>query len=87
VLYPNPVSGPGPVHLTLPITSVSNVEITIYTMSFRRVDQLDFKDVTPGEVLSLPLTDHWGIPLADGLYYVVVSAGNKHWILKLLVLR
>jgi hypothetical protein len=56
-------------------------------MSFRKVKAETFQQVSPGEVLALDLTDRWGNPLANGLYYVVIEAQGKKWIIKLLVLR
>jgi subtilase family serine protease len=87
VVYPNPVTGPVPVHLLVPLTSTSNVTVKIYTTAFRLVQEETFQQVSPGEVLTLTLTDKFGNPLADGLYYVVIEAQGKKWITKLLILR
>jgi hypothetical protein len=37
--------------------------------------------------VALELTDTWGTPLADGLYYVVVKVEGRRSVAKLLVLR
>lgn len=87
VVYPNPVTGPGPVNLRVPLTAISNVQVKVYTLAFRKVNQLNFEDVLPGQAVPIPLTDERGEPLASGLYYLVVEAGGKSWIVKLLVLR
>jgi hypothetical protein len=87
ILYPNPVSGPGPVELSVPLTAASNVQVTVLTTAFRKVNQLEYKDIQPGTPVPVPLTDEWGHPLADGLYYVVVTAQGQQWVLKLLIIR
>jgi hypothetical protein len=87
VLYPNPVTTPGVTHLLVPLTSVSNVKVGIFTTAFRLVQTETFQQVSPGEAITLTLTDKFGNPLADGLYYVVIEAQGKRWITKLLILR
>lgn len=87
VVYPNPISGPGPVYLKVPLVSTGDVEVTIYTPAFRKVNYLEFRNVQPGSSVQIPLENQWGDPLADGLYYLRVTASGKSWIVKLLVLR
>jgi hypothetical protein len=88
VLYPNPVMGPGgQTHLQVPLTFVSNVRVEIFTTAFRLVQEETFQQVSPGEVIILTLTDKFGNPLANGLYYVVIEAQGKKWVTKLLILR
>ena len=86
VVYPNPVTG-GSVNVVPPAYSGSqDVRVEIFTLAFRRVVDQTFKDVPSGTALSVTLKDNWGKPLADGLYYVVVTVNGKHSIAKLLVL-
>jgi hypothetical protein len=87
VLYPNPVTTSGLTHLLVPLTSASNVRVQIFTTAFRMVQEETFQQVSPGEVITLTLTDKFGNPLANGLYYVVIEAQGKRWITKLLVIR
>ncbi len=87
VVYPDPVSGPGPVYLRVPLSKISDVRVRVYTLAFRVVDRLTFENVQPGQGVPIPLTDKWGTPLASGLYYLVVSAEGKTWTVKLLISR
>lgn len=87
VLYPNPVTGPA-VNVLAPAYSGSqDVRVEIFTLSFRKVLDETFPKVTSGTALNVPLTDSFGHPLADGLYYVVVTVNGGHSTAKLLVLR
>ena len=88
VLYPNPVSGPGPVTIQLPnYPGMGKVTIQIFTTAFRMVNTLNFVSEAGGSKVSLPLTDRNGRPLANGLYYVVVNTSAGRSVLKLLILR
>jgi hypothetical protein len=88
VLFPNPVTGPGPVTLQVSLKSPGRVQISVYSTAFRRVNEIILPDVPAGtNDLSLPLTDRQGNPLANGLYYVVVQTPQGRSIIKLLVLR
>jgi len=71
----------------MPLTAVSNVQIQIFTVAFRRVNSFTLENVTPGAAIDIPLTDQWGNPLADGLYYVFVQTQGKRWVVKLLITR
>jgi hypothetical protein len=86
VLYPNPV-GAGPVTLNPGLSSSSTVKVELFTVAFRKVNELTFSQVPAGGTVSIPLTDKKGTPLASGLYYVVVTTDQGRTILKLLVLR
>jgi hypothetical protein len=87
LIYPNPVFGPV-VNLLPPAHSGgSNVEVEIFTTVFRKVLDKIFPSVPSAEAVTLELKDKWGVPLADGLYYVVVTVDGKRSIGKLLVLR
>lgn len=60
----------------------------LYTVSDREVGEEDFKNVVPGTSVIVQLKDKGGSPLANGLYYVVVTTSDRNkYILKLLVLR
>lgn len=73
--------------LILPLTAQSGVEVSVFTVAFRKVNHLNLPGVEPGQSLPLPLADQWGNPLASGIYYVVAQAQGNRWILKLLVIR
>ncbi len=87
VIYPNPPTG-NTVNVLPPAYGAdADVRIEIFTLSFRKVFDQTYKDVASGTVINLPLTDSFGHPLADGLYYVVVTVNGKHFTAKLLILR
>jgi len=75
------------VNILLPLTVTSDVEIVIFTTSFRKVTETRFPNVASGQILGLPLLDHGGSPLANGLYYLFIRAQGHIWKVKLLVLR
>jgi hypothetical protein len=88
VLYPNPSDGTVPVKINVPLTTTENVKIKIYTTAFRKVQDLDFTAVGPGDVqLTIPLTDKWGTRLANGLYYVEALTDKGLLRTKWLLLR
>ena len=89
VVFPNPATGPGPVTLRLTLSSPANeVTITVYTTSFRRVNVIKLPDL-PADTsdIALPLTDRSGVPLANGLYYILAQTPQGRFLTKLLVLR
>jgi hypothetical protein len=63
------------------------VRIEIFTLNFRKVVEETLRDVPPGTAVTIELKDRWGRPLANGLYYVFVSAGGRHEVQRLLILR
>jgi hypothetical protein len=87
LIYPNPILDSGPVHLQVPLTSPADVTMRIYTTAFRMVQEEPFEQILPGEGISLTLKDKWENPLANGLYYLVIEAQGKRWIMKLLITR
>ena len=88
VLYPNPVSGPGPVTIQLPnYPGIGKVTVQVFTTAFRMVNTIPFGNQAGGSKVSLPLTDRNNRPLANGLYYVVVQSPAGKSILKLLILH
>ncbi len=89
VVYPNPVKGPGPVTIQITLTQEEPVvRVEIFTTAFRKVNEIDRYQVPAGVILvPIPLSDKAGMPLANGLYYVVVQTPQKRMITKLIVLR
>jgi hypothetical protein len=69
-------------------SSCSQVKIEIFTLAFRRVNQITLLAVPAGiKDVILPLTDRDGTPLANGLYYGVVTTPQEIRLNKLLILR
>jgi hypothetical protein len=89
VVYPNPVAGPGPVTLQISLTSpAGQIRISLYTAAFRKVNETTLGPLPAGTTkVTLNLTDRFGTPLANGLYYVVVHVNGQRFTTKLLVLR
>lgn len=88
-LFPNPVFGQGPVTVQVSLPSpTSEVTVTVYTTAFRKVNTVTSANLPAGvHVLPIPLTDKAGVPLANGLYYLVLKTPSERIILKLLILR
>ncbi len=87
VIYPNPVTGPTVNVLPPAYPGVSNVQVEIYTIAFRLVQDEIFWNVPSGKPVTVELTDKRGTPLADGVYYVVVIVDGHRSIGKLLIVR
>jgi hypothetical protein len=88
VLFPNPATGPGPVTLQVSLSSPGQVQITVFTTAFRKVNTITLSNVPAGTTdVVLPLTDQEGTPLANGLYYVVVRTSQGRFTTKLMILR
>ena len=73
--------------LPAPYSGASAVGVKIFTLAFRLVVEADFQQVPSGTAVAVNLTSRWGTPLADGLYYVVVTTHGGKNTGKLLVLR
>ncbi len=87
VVYPNPATGDTVNVLPPTHSGMEDVRVEIFTSAFRKVLDESFASVPPGVAVTVELKDKWGRPLADGLYYVVVTVDGKRSIAKLLVLR
>ena len=86
MIYPNPSDG-RPVNVLPSMTKVSDVKVQIFTLAFRKVNERTFPQVPPGVSVSIDLKDKNGIPLASGLYYVVVETSQGKSIAKLIIVR
>jgi hypothetical protein len=51
------------------------------------VQDQTYDQVGAGQTVTVELKDRQGTPLADGLYYLVVTTNRGRTVLKLLVLR
>ena len=87
MVYPNPATGNSVSVLPPAYSGSQGVQAEIFTLSFRKVLDETFAAVPAGTAVSIILDDRWGHPLANGLYYVVVTVGGRHSTAKLLILR
>jgi hypothetical protein len=88
VLYPNPTNGLQPVQIKLPnYPGVGMVTIEVFTTAFRKVNTEGFPNQVGGSSVPLALTGRNGVPLANGVYYVLVQSPAGRSVLKLLILR
>ncbi len=86
-IYPNPAQGPTVEILASGYTGLSNVRIEIFSISFRKVRDETFPSIPSGTAVTLTLTGRGGNPLANGIYYVVVTNKAGRAIGKLLILK
>jgi hypothetical protein len=87
VIYPNPAPG-GTVNILPPAYGgISNVRIEIFTAAFRKVQDEVFTNIPSGTAVTIALTDRMGSPLANGVYYIVVTTSRGRAIGKLMILR
>jgi hypothetical protein len=89
VIYPNPPTGSGPVTVQFSMqASAAEVDLKVFTTAFREINQTAFHNVSAGWInLPLALTDKKGSPLANGVYYILVTTRQGHAVGKLLILR
>lgn len=89
VLYPNPVTGPGPIAIQITLKQAENdVFLSIFTTAFRKVNEMDLGALPVGvDTIPLELRDRRGADLANGLYYIVVQSSEGRFIGKLLISR
>jgi hypothetical protein len=88
ILYPNPSDGTQLVSIHVPgRTGTSDVTVRIFTVAFRLVQQEEFPRAPLGADVKIELKDKSGMPLASGLYYVVVTIDGNKSVGKLLLLR
>lgn len=86
-LYPNPASGETVTVLSPFYPGVSNVRIEIFTLGFRKVIDMTVDSVPTGTGITVRLLGRFSAPLANGLYYVVVTTKSGKAIGKLLVIK
>ena len=72
----------------MPLKRVADIRLKVFTIAFRKVNDITYPNQGPWEVdVPVPLTDKWGTPLANGVYYVLVVSNVGGWKSKLLILR
>ena len=88
-IYPNPGNDSGPVTVAVNIANSGDwAGMKLYTTAYRMVKHEKMENLTAGtNKLALDLNDDWGKPLANGIYYVVLTTPENKVVLKLLVLR
>ncbi len=86
-IYPNPATGSVVSILPPPYEGFSNVRVELFTANFRKVMDETFYAIPAGTPLTFHLITRWGDPLANGLYYVLVTTQEGRTRMKLLVLR
>jgi hypothetical protein len=87
VVYPNPAPGPTVNVLPPAYAGSSNVRIEIFTAAFRKVQDETFTNIPSGTAVTITLADRMGSPLANGVYYLVVTTSKGRTIGKLLIQR
>ncbi len=88
VLYPNPWTGTSPEKLHVYLKYATRLEVKIYDLSYRKVQDAVLTQVLAGwNDITLPMEDTSGQSLPDGLYYVSVSTNWGRTINKLLILK
>jgi hypothetical protein len=86
-IYPNPVSGPT-VNILPPVyPGTSGIRVEMFTTAFRKVMDTTYPPVPSNTVVVVALTGKGGHPLANGLYYILVTTSGGKATGKLLVLR
>ena len=86
-IFPNPAPGPTVQILPPAYNGVYSVRVELYTLAFRKVQDHTYPPMPSGTDITLTLTGKSGNPLANGVYYVVVTVNSHRSIGKLLVLR
>lgn len=86
-LYPNPIESGTTVRVHLNLTAKTDVRVEIFTTAFRKVQDQDYPQQPPGVDVAIGIVDMKGTPLANGLYYIVVTTSQKRSVQKLLILK
>jgi hypothetical protein len=89
VIYPNPVKNSNTTTLVIGFAKPTDwLQIKVFTVAHRRVKNVTLQSLPAGmNTIPLNMTDDWGKPLADGLYYVLITTPDQKFIKKLLVLH
>jgi hypothetical protein len=61
--------------------------VQVFTLSFRKAQDTTYYSWPSGKPMTLSLTGKDGNPLANGVYYVLVTVDGRRSVGKLLVLR
>lgn len=86
-IYPNPSNG-STVNVRVGLAIAGPIRAKLFTTAFRKVLDEDEGRWPIGTAnFSLTLEDSWGVPLANGLYYVVVTGPQGNLMAKLVILK
>lgn len=70
------------------LVAAGDVKVKFFTPAFRKVLENPFSQVPAGtSEFPLDLKDRSGVPLANGIYFVVVEGPQVRKVLKLLLLH
>jgi hypothetical protein len=87
LVYPNPYPGTGTLKIFIPLTTQSDIHVSIYTVSFRKISDQTISQQPVGQPVYLSPLDKNRNQLANGLYYIRAVYSTGQTVLKLLVLR
>lgn len=94
IIYPNPWTGLGnpsaPSYININPTNpsfIENLQVSVYSLAFRKVAEWNYPSWTLGNGIPIYSQDQGGNPLANGLYYVVVTTPADKIVLKWLIFR
>ncbi len=87
ILYPNPIKGTSPAWIYLPCKRTGSIHVQIFSTVFRKVNDVSLGLGSSGSFGPLEPKDQRGQPLANGLYYLVISGDGNRVIRKWIVLK
>jgi hypothetical protein len=86
-VFPNPSSG-GPIQVMPQVfQGTAAIKVQLFTTAFRKVLETVYPAQTYGNPVTIIPDDTWGVPLASGLYYAVITVDDTRSVVKLLILR
>ncbi len=89
LIYYNPVTTAGPVTAAFALKDPADqISLKIFTTAFRKVQETTLSNVPAGMVQTqMDLVDKFGTPLANGFYYLLVTAPQGRSVGKILIFR
>lgn len=83
MVYPNPWNGDGgkTLKLHIDLSVAGEVKVKFFTTAFRKIWHQDFYEPAGSDDLTLDIPT-----IANGIYYLVVEANGKRWVVKLMVM-
>jgi hypothetical protein len=86
-IFPNPVQGTTVNIFPAFYLGQSDIRVEIFTIAFRKVKDETFRSVPASTAVAVSLTDAFGRPMSNGLYYVIVTARSGKATGIMLILR
>jgi hypothetical protein len=68
-------------------SGTAGIKLQVFTLAFRKVQEKNYPAQAYGAPVTLIPEDAHGVPLASGLYYVVITVENTRSVVKMLILR